>query len=110
LTLVAERAAWIRVYLADKTVIFERILETGETYSPPADIVSPLVWAGNSGSVFVQLGDTLRGPLGSGTRAVRDIVLEPTAIAERYGEVKDVPEAISRALRPPIEAAAVVLQ
>ena len=28
--MVAERAAWIRVYLADKTVVFERILETGE--------------------------------------------------------------------------------
>ncbi len=110
LTVVAERAAWIRVYLADKTVIFERILETGETYSPPPDIAQPLIWAGNSGSVYVRLGATLRGPLGSGTRTVRDIVLDPAAIAERFGEVAEVPDVISRAFDPSIEAAAVRLQ
>ena len=108
--LIAERAAWIRVYLADKTVIFEQILETGETYSPPADVVEPLIWAGNSGSVYVRVGDTLRGPLGSGTRSVRDVVLEPSAIAERYAEVEEVPEVISRALDPALEQAAVTLQ
>jgi cytoskeletal protein RodZ len=107
ITIIAERAAWIRVYLADETVIFERILETGETYSPPPDLAQPLIWAGNSGSVYVRLGDTLRGPLGSGTRAVRDVVLEPAALAERFGEVEDVPEEISNALAPPMEAAAV---
>ncbi len=110
LTVVAERAAWIRVYLADKTIVFERILETGETYSPPADLAAPLIWAGNSGSVYIRLGDTLRGPLGSGTRSVRDVVLEPKAIAERYAEVEEVPEVISRVFDPALEAAAVALQ
>jgi cytoskeletal protein RodZ len=108
LVVVAERAAWIRVYLEDKTVLFEQILETGQTYSPPPDVARPLIWAGNSGSVYVRLGDSLRGPLGSGTRAARDIVLEPAAIAERFGEVAVVPEAIARALAPEIEAAAVL--
>jgi len=110
LTVVAERAAWIRVYLPDQTVIFERILETGETYSPPADIAAPLIWAGNSGSVYVRVGETLRGPLGSGTRAVRDIPLEPEAIAARFDEVEQVPEAISGAFEPPIESAAMSLR
>jgi hypothetical protein len=110
LTVVAERAAWIRVYLEDKTVIFERILETGESYSPPPDLSAPLIWAGNSGSVYVRLGDTLRGPLGSGTRAVRDVVLEPAAIAARFAEVAEVPDVLSRAADPAVEAAAITLQ
>ena len=49
LVVVAERAAWVRVYLDNGTIIFERILEKGETYSPPEGIDAPLIWAGNSG-------------------------------------------------------------
>jgi hypothetical protein len=109
LTVVAERAAWVRVYLADKTVLFERILETGETYSPPAD-VAPLIWAGNSGSVYVRLGETLHGPLGSGTRTVRDVPLEPKAVAERYAPVAAVPETIAAAFAPPADPAGDVLE
>lgn len=106
LTVVAERAAWVRVYLADKTVLFERILETGETYTPPADVAEPLIWAGNSGSVYVRLGETVHGPLGSGTRSVRDVALEPKALAERYAPVEAVPETIAAAFAPPAEPAA----
>ena len=68
--MVAERAAWVRVYLASGTIIFEQILETGETYSPPEGVGEPMIWAGNAGSVYVRVGEVLHGPLGSGTRAV----------------------------------------
>ena len=85
--MVAERAAWIRVYQENGTVIFESILEKGQTYSPPDGIEKPLIWAGNSGSVYVRVGETLHGPLGSGTKATRDVVLEPAAIVDRYDVV-----------------------
>ncbi len=98
LVVVAERAAWIRVYLASGTIIFEQILERGESYSPPEGVADPMIWAGNSGAVYVRVGDSLRGPLGSGTRAVRDVVLTPVAITERYAEVDVVPEVISQAI------------
>lgn len=98
LTVVAERAAWIRVYLADGTVLFERILEKGETYSPPGGLTDPKIWAGNSGSVYVRVGDTLRGPLGSGTRAARDVPLVAAALEEKYPPVEQVPEVISQGL------------
>ena len=97
LTVIAERPAWVRVYLEDGTVIFERILENGETYTPPEGISTPLIWAGNSGSVYVRVGDDLHGPLGSGTRAARDVVLEAKALRDRYQLVRDVPEVISQA-------------
>ncbi len=97
LTVIAERPAWVRVYLEDGTVIFERILEKGETYSPPDGVGTPLIWAGNSGSVYVRIGDELHGPLGSGTRAARDVVLDATALRDRYEVVRDVPEVISQA-------------
>ncbi len=95
---LAERAAWIRVYLENGTVIFEQILESGGTYTVPDEIEAPMVWAGNSGAVFVRVGENLRGPLGSGTSAVRDVVLEPQALTERFAVVEDVPEAISETI------------
>ncbi len=97
---VAERSAWIRVYQENGTVLFESILEKGQTYSPPEGIEKPLIWAGNSGSVYVRVGETLHGPLGSGTKATRDVVLEPQAIVERYGVVAEIPEVISQAFAP----------
>lgn len=95
ITVLAERAAWMRVYLENGTVIFERILEKGEGYSPPDDVDAPLIWAGNSGSVYVRVGDTLRGPLGPGTRAVRDILLEPQSLTEQFPLVETVPEGLT---------------
>jgi cytoskeleton protein RodZ len=107
---VAERAAWVRVYLADKTVIFERILETGETYSPPSDVEAPMIWAGNSGSVYVWVGDRLHGPLGSGTRAVRDVVLEPEAISAAFAVVETIPEPVRASAPQPVERAAFAIE
>lgn len=101
LLIVVERAAWIRVYQDNGTVLFERILEKGEIYSPPEGVTAPLIWAGNSGSVYVRIGDTLRGPLGHGTRAAKDILLEPASLAERFPVVEDVPEVISQSFAVP---------
>ena len=98
LVVVAERAAWIRVYQDNGTVIFERILEKGETYSPPEGIEAPLIWAGNSGSVYVRVGDTLHGPLGSGTRAAKDVRARARSRSSSTTRVvEDVPEVISQA-------------
>ena len=97
LVVVAERAAWVRVYQANGTVLFESILEKGETYAPPEGVEAPLIWAGNSGSVYVRVGEELRGPLGSGTargqgRARSSRPRSPSATAWS----SDVPEVISQ--------------
>ncbi len=107
LLIVAERAAWIRVYQDNGTVLFERILEKGETYAPPEGVTSPLIWAGNSGSVYVRVGETLRGPLGQGTRAAKDILLQPASLTELYPVVENVPEVISQSFAIPQPAVAI---
>ena len=45
---------------------------------------------------FYRVGDELRGPLGRGTRAAKDISLDPVAIADKFQVVTDVPETISQ--------------
>ena len=97
-TLVAERAAWIRVYLDNGTVLFESILESGQSYTPPNGSETPLVWAGNSGSVYAKIGGTLYGPLGQGTRAAKDVSLAPQAITDKFSVVTEVPEVISQSI------------
>jgi hypothetical protein len=97
-TVIAERPAWVRIYLADGTVVFERILESGESYEVPPTAEPPMIWAGNSGSVYLRVGDTIHGPLGDGTRAVRDVVLEPQAIGARYEPVASLPTVVSEAV------------
>jgi cytoskeletal protein RodZ len=111
-TVVAERAAWIRVYLENGTVLFETILESGQSYTPPEGTDPPLVWAGNSGSVYAKIGDTLYGPLGRGTRAAKDISLAPEAITEKFEVVTEVPEVISQSIGvvPPAAEPAVAIQ
>lgn len=104
MVVVAERAAWIRVYQTNGTIVFEKILENGETYVPPEGMEDLRIWAGNSGSVYVRVGETLHGPLGRGTRAAKDVTLEPKAIADRFQVVVDVPEVISQALGARSEA------
>ncbi|MEM8570916.1 MAG: helix-turn-helix domain-containing protein [Pseudomonadota bacterium] len=95
-SIVVERAAWVRIYQENGTIVFERILERGESYEVPRGLDSPLIWAGNSGSVYVELDEKLFGPLGSGTRAVKDISLVPTALADEFSVVDNIPEVISQ--------------
>lgn len=92
---MAERAAWIRIYLANGTILFERILERGEVYYVPDDEEVPMIWAGNSGSVYLKVAEELRGPIGSGTRAVRDIPLDPQTLSEKFTIVSEIPGALS---------------
>ncbi len=97
-TVLAERAAWVRVYLENGTVIYEGILGDGEVYSVPAGVSAPMIWAGNSGSVYLRVGDGLHGPIGSGTRAVRNVSLEPASIAASFARVEQVPSVLSQTM------------
>lgn len=110
LTIIAERPAWVRVYFANGTVLFEQILESGEVYDLPPTAEAPLIWAGNSGSVYVKLGETIHGPLGSGTRAVKDVPLDPETIGVRYEPVGELPTVISEAIASSAQAAGEIVR
>ena len=82
--LLATRAAWVRVYEADGTVLFEKILEKGERYTVPVEAEAPLLRAGNSGSVYVMIDDEAYGPVGTGTSVAKQVSLAATDVAEGY--------------------------
>jgi hypothetical protein len=84
--LLAVRPAWVRVRAADGSVIFERILNAGETYTVPHTESPPTLHAGNSGSIYFLVGGEPHGPAAPGANVVRDVALSPDALTERFAQ------------------------
>lgn len=81
---LARDSAWIRVFLADGSVVFERILKPGESYAVPSDLPAAFLRAGNAGAVYLRVGAELYGPLGQGTSVVRRVSLDANEIAASW--------------------------
>ncbi len=80
--LLAVRPSWVRVRGADNSVIFERILDAGETYTIPQTELPPTLHAGNSGSVYFLIDGQPYGPAAPGAQVVRNMALSVDALRE----------------------------
>ena len=67
--LLAVQPSWVRVQSADGTVIFEKILDAGETFVLPAADEPHRLRAGNAGSLYFSVNGETYGPAGSGPRS-----------------------------------------
>ncbi len=97
--IVAIRPAWVRIYLSDGSVLFERILNAGERYRLPVDLDNPLLKAGNSGAVYLMVGKKTYGPVAAKGGVVRNISLVQSDIETNYKEVQKL---FSKPLAPPL--------
>lgn len=82
--LLAVRPSWVRVRSADGSVIFERILDAGETFTVPQTEEPATLHAGNSGSVYFLIDGEPHGPAAPGANVVRNIALSPEALSARF--------------------------
>ena len=62
---VAVRPAWVRVRAADGSVIFEGILNAGDTYPVPATEEPPTLRVGESGAIYFAVNGQHYGPAGT---------------------------------------------
>ena len=62
--LVAVRPAWVRVRAADETVIFEGIMNAGDTYDVPMTEEPPSLRVGESGAIYFAVDGQHYGPAG----------------------------------------------
>ncbi len=99
LDIVATRPAWVRIYLPDNSVLFEKILNAGERYRLPTGAQSALLKAGNSGAVYVMIGEKTFGPVGARGSVAREISLLQSDVEKNYGEVLNL---FSEPLAPPL--------
>ncbi|WP_371169994.1 DUF4115 domain-containing protein [Aliiroseovarius sp. 2305UL8-7] len=80
----AVRPSWIRIKSADGTVIFEKILDSGEHYVLPKTEQAPVMRTGNAGSVYFAVNGTAYGPTGEGASVVKNVTLSPDALTESF--------------------------
>ncbi|MDX2483715.1 MAG: DUF4115 domain-containing protein [Pseudodonghicola sp.] len=84
LTMVAVRPSWVRVRAADGTVIFEGIMESGQTYEVPATEEPPTLRAGESGAIYFALNGKHYGPVGNRGVVTSKLPLSSEEISVRY--------------------------
>ena len=82
--LLAVQPSWVRVQSADGTVIFEKILDAGETFVLPAADEPHRLRAGNAGALYFSVNGETYGPAGEGPSVVRDVALSVDALKEVY--------------------------
>jgi len=81
---LAVRPAWVRVQAGDGTVLFEKILDAGETYVVPRNVEAPRLRAGNSGSVFFLVDGKPLGPARPGPNVAANIDLTAESLAATF--------------------------
>lgn len=101
LDIVATRPAWIRIYLPDNSVLFEKILNAGERYRLPTGLHEPLLKAGNSGVVYIMVGQKVYGPIGTKGSVAREVSLTQSDVEQNYSEVLNL---FSEPLAPPLNS------
>lgn len=97
--IVALKPAWVRVYTPTGGIMFEKILDTGQRYRLPEGVNNALMRAGNSGSVYIMVGEKMYGPVGTATGVARKVALDPATVPETYAFVE---EGIDQPLSAPI--------
>lgn len=83
----ATNPAWVRVRAADGSVLYEKIMEAGDSYEVPLTEVPATLHAGNSGAIYFQLNGQTFGPSGAGASVVRNVPLAPQNVQESYAVV-----------------------
>jgi len=84
--IVAVRPAWVRVRAADGSVIFEGIMNAGDTYDVPATENPATLRVGESGAVYFAVNGAHYGPAGPSGAVTANLSLTAAALTERYAQ------------------------
>lgn len=80
--MVAVRPAWVRVRAADGSVIFEGIMNAGDTYDVPQTEVPPTLRVGESGAIYFKVAGQHYGPAGPRGAVTSSLALAPEGLTE----------------------------
>lgn len=84
LQLVAARPAWVRVRSADGSVLFEGILNPGDTFDVPATEEPATLRVGESGALYFAVNGVPHGPVGPAGTVTSNVALDPGSITQTY--------------------------
>ncbi|WP_353475126.1 DUF4115 domain-containing protein [Salipiger sp. H15] len=83
-TLVAVRPAWVRVRGANGKVLYERVMEPGDTWTVPEGQSEASLTVGESGALYLATNGQTLGPLGPKGQVTRDVALLPEVVTAAY--------------------------
>ena len=81
---VAVRPAWVRVRGADGSVLFEGILNAGDTYDVPETEEPPLLRVGESGAIYFAVNGQHYGPVGPRGAVTSNVALAADDLTARF--------------------------
>lgn len=82
--MVAVRPAWVRVTSADGSVIFEAIMNAGDSYDVPVMETPPSLMVGESGAIYFAVDGQHYGPVGPRGSVTKGVALAAGTISETY--------------------------
>ncbi|SIS77615.1 protein RodZ, contains Xre-like HTH and DUF4115 domains [Roseivivax lentus] len=83
-TMIAVRPAWVRVRAADGSVIFEAIMNAGDTYEVPRTEEPPSLRIGESGAVYFAMNGQTYGPVGPRGSVTSNLALSVDNLTQTY--------------------------
>ena len=83
-TLVAVRPAWVRVRGASGNILYERVMEPGNTWTVPEGQAEASLTVGESGALYLATNGQTFGPLGPKGQVTRDVALVPEVVTAAY--------------------------
>jgi hypothetical protein len=84
LQMVAAYPSWVRVRSADGTIIYEAIMEKGDTWTVPATEEPATLRTGESGAIYFAMAGDCYGPAGSPGSVTSNLPLQQLALVELY--------------------------
>ncbi|MQY42932.1 DUF4115 domain-containing protein [Epibacterium sp. SM1969] len=87
LTMVAVRPSWVQVTAADGHVLFEAIMETGQSYEVPLTENAPKLRTGESSAIYFATNEGQYGPVGGRGQVSKNVELSVVSVAEQFASV-----------------------
>ncbi|MBA99057.1 MAG: RodZ domain-containing protein [Sulfitobacter sp.] len=84
LRMVAAYPSWVRVRAADGKIIFEGIMNKGDSWEVPATEEPPTLRTGESGAIYFAMDGQYFGPVGDRGAVTSNLPLQRQALAELY--------------------------
>ncbi len=84
LRMVAAYPSWVRVRAADGKVIFEGIMNKGDSWDVPATEEPPTLRTGESGALYFAMDGQYYGPVGDRGAVTSNLPLQRQALADLY--------------------------
>lgn len=84
LALVSVRPAWVRVRAADGSVIYEGIMEKGDSFVLPATEEPATLRVGESGAIYFAVNGTHYGPAGPSGQVTSNLALSVDSLTAEY--------------------------